>query len=129
MKIPTKIAACVILSLSFNATFAAKEVGEYVLKTGAPSLKVWELLATPPYPADNAPTRARIELGKMLYFDPHLSRDGDMSCATCHNPSLGWSDGLGRARGFQNKLLDRALPSIINTAYNNVHMWDDDNIE
>ncbi len=36
--------------------------------------------------ADNPPTGAKVELGKKLYFDPRLSVDGTLSCATCHNP-------------------------------------------
>lgn len=84
----------------------------------------WKLPKQPVYPADNAPTAARVELGKMLFFDPRLSRDGNVSCASCHNPSLGWSDGLATARGFQGKLLERASPTIVNTAYNTIHMWD-----
>jgi cytochrome c peroxidase len=84
----------------------------------------WMLPEQPAYPANNAPSSARVELGKMLFFDPRLSRDGNMSCASCHNPSLGWSDGLATARGFQGKLLGRASPTIVNTAYNTIHMWD-----
>lgn len=83
----------------------------------------WKLPAAPS-PANNQPTKERVALGKMLFFDPRLSRDGNMSCASCHNPSLGWSDGLATARGFQGQLLGRASPSIVNTAYNTIHMWD-----
>ena len=84
----------------------------------------WMLPTQPAYPANNAPTAARVELGKMLFFDPRLSRDRNISCASCHNPSLGWSDGLATARGFQGKLLGRASPTIVNTGYNTIHMWD-----
>ena len=84
----------------------------------------WKLQKEAEHPANNAPTAARVELGKMLFFDPRLSRDGNTSCASCHNPGLGWSDGLATARGFQGKLLERASPSIVNTAFNTIHMWD-----
>ena len=84
----------------------------------------WILPKQGNYPANNAPNAARAELGKMLFFDPRLSRDGNISCASCHNPGLGWSDGLAMARGFQGKLLERASPSIVNTAFNTLHMWD-----
>ena len=46
-----------------------------------------------PVPADNAITPARVELGKMLLFDPRLSGSQWISCASCHNPALSWSDG------------------------------------
>lgn len=84
----------------------------------------WMLPEQPAYPANNAPSAARVALGKMLFFDPRLSRDGNISCASCHNPSLGWSDGLATGRGFQGKLLGRASPTIVNSAYNTIHMWD-----
>jgi cytochrome c peroxidase len=75
-------------------------------------------------PADNKGTPARVELGKMLFFDPRLSGSGWISCATCHNPSLGWSDGLPTAIGHGMKVLGRATPTIYNAAYNSVQMWD-----
>lgn len=84
----------------------------------------WKLPRDAAAPADNQPTAARVELGKMLFFDPRLSRNGNTSCASCHNPSLGWSDGLATARGFDGKLLERASPSIVNAGYNTIHMWD-----
>jgi cytochrome c peroxidase len=84
----------------------------------------WHLPSSPPYPANNEPTPARVALGKMLFFDPRLSRDGNTSCASCHNPMLGWSDGLPTARGFQSQLLHRASPTIVNAAYNSLQMWD-----
>lgn len=84
----------------------------------------WLLPDAPAQPADNLATSERIELGKKLFFDPRLSRDGNMSCASCHNPALGWSDGLPTARGFQGQKLGRATPTIVNTAYNSIQMWD-----
>ncbi len=97
---------------------------EYVFKAGDPSLQEWLLPDTPPYPKDNKPTAPRVALGKKLFFDPRLSGDGNMSCATCHNPTLGWSDGLPTAKGFKSKVLGRATPTVINTAYNTIQMWD-----
>jgi len=77
-----------------------------------------------PAPADNLPNDARIALGEMLFFDPRLSRKANMSCASCHNPALGWSDGLPTATGFDMQTLARATPTIINTAFNPIQMWD-----
>ena len=103
---------------------ASVEEGEYVYISGHPSLQKWVLAEFPPYPEENQPSHARVELGKKLFFDPRLSGDGNMSCATCHNPMLGWSDGLATAKGFKSKVLDRATPTIVNTAYNTIQMWD-----
>ena len=94
------------------------------LEAGHPSLQKWRLAATPPHPEDNAPTSVRVELGRKLFFDPRLSGDGNMSCATCHNPLLGWSDGLPTGKGVKSMVLDRASPTVVNTAYNSIQMWD-----
>jgi len=94
------------------------------LEAGHPSLQKWRLAATPPHPEDNPPTAYRVELGKKLFFDPRLSGDGNMSCASCHSPLLGWSDGLSTGKGVKSMILDRASPTVFNTAYNNIQMWD-----
>ncbi len=97
---------------------------DYVFEAGHSSLQEWLLPDLPPIPDDNRPTASRIELGKKLFFDPRLSGHGNMSCATCHSPMLGWSDGLATARGFKSQILPRATPTIVNVAYNSIQMWD-----
>jgi len=87
-------------------------------------LEEWILPDKPPHAKNNAPTAERVQLGKMLFFDPRLSSTGNMSCASCHEPAKGWSDGLATASGKNGKILGRASPTIINTAYNNIFMWD-----
>lgn len=94
------------------------------LRAGDPDLQQWLLPSIAPFPEDNAPTAARVELGKKLFFDPRLSGDGNMSCATCHNPVLGWSDALATAKGHRSVTLDRATPTIINSGFNTIQMWD-----
>ena len=84
----------------------------------------WLLPKRPPSPPDNQPTQARVELGRMLFFDPRLSSDGNLSCAGCHSPSLGWSDGLPTAKGSKSKVLGRATPTIVNSGFNTIQMWD-----
>lgn len=81
-------------------------------------------LPPPPMPAGNESTPPRVALGKALFFDPRLSGNGATSCASCHNPSLGWSDGLKTGVGFKGTVLSRATPTIVNTAYNSQFMWD-----
>src|SRR4029453_5816483 len=77
-----------------------------------------------PQPEENVSTPARVELGRALFFDPRLSGNGTLSCATCHNPALGWSDGLRTGVGINGTLLGRATPTVVNTAYNTQFMWD-----
>lgn len=83
----------------------------------------WRLPA-PPMPEGNDSTPPRVALGKALFFDPRLSGNGAISCASCHNPSLGWSDGLKTGIGFQGTVLSRATPTVVNVAYNTQLMWD-----
>lgn len=96
------------------------------LVTGAVASAPDEWLRPPtvPHPENNAPTAERVDLGRMLFFDPRLSGSGAISCATCHNPAMGWSDGQKTAIGHGSKVLGRASPTILNTAYNPRQMWD-----
>ncbi|TLD41973.1 MAG: Cytochrome c551 peroxidase [Candidatus Jettenia ecosi] len=76
-------------------------------------------------PADNPQTPAKIELGKKLFFDPRLSGNNWISCASCHNPVLGFADGLPRFIGGPgSKEGGRHSPTIINCAYNELQFWD-----
>ena len=119
------LSTAAVLGFGFTLSLSVQaEESQYVAKAGHASLKQWLLPKEAPYPADNKPNAARVDLGKKLYFDPRLSGEGNMSCATCHNPSLGWSDGLATAKGVKSKVLDRASPTIINTAFNSIQMWD-----
>lgn len=77
-----------------------------------------------PYLDDNKYSKEKEILGKHLFFDPRMSGSGMISCASCHNPSLGWSDGLGKAVGHQHKLLGRRTPTILNLAWTEKMMWD-----
>lgn len=81
-------------------------------------------MPTVTYPENNAYSPAKAELGKMLFFDPRLSGSNIMSCATCHNPSLGWADGLPLGKGHNMGLLGRNVPTVINSAYNKTQFWD-----
>ena len=80
--------------------------------------------AEAPAPENNRPTAQRVALGKALFFDPRLSASNWISCATCHNPALGWSDGLPTGIGHGMKTLKRATPTILNAAFNPIQMWD-----
>lgn len=77
-----------------------------------------------PQPIDNLSTPERVDLGRNLFFDPRLSGSKWISCATCHNPALGWSDGLPTAIGHGMKVLARSTPTILNTAYQKFQFWD-----
>lgn len=73
--------------------------------------------APPPIPEDNPLTPAKIELGRQLFFDTRLSASGNISCATCHNPAMGFTDGRPNSIGVNAQTGARSAPSIINLAY------------
>lgn len=75
-------------------------------------------------PADNPLTAEKIELGKQLYFDPRLSIDNSISCASCHDPKQGWSNGERFATGVRGQKGDRSAPTIINSGYFHFQFWD-----
>lgn len=75
-------------------------------------------------PADNPMTAAKIELGRKLFFDARLSLDGTVSCATCHNPSLGFADGRARAIGIYGQEFKRGAPTLINRLFSRTQFWD-----
>ncbi|HEY5602980.1 MAG TPA: cytochrome c peroxidase [Gammaproteobacteria bacterium] len=77
-----------------------------------------------PEPENNKTTPERVELGKSLFFDPRLSGSNWISCGTCHNPALAWSDSLPTAIGVDMKVLGRSTPTILNVAYNKHQFWD-----
>lgn len=69
------------------------------------------------FPDDNAYTQERWELGKALFFDPVLSKDSTVSCASCHNPSLAFSDNVAFSKGVEKKLGTRNSPTLTNIGF------------
>src|SRR5579871_5034678 len=76
------------------------------------------------WPADNPYTPEKAELGRLLYFDPRLSADGSVSCASCHAPNYAFTDALPVSTGIGHQKGLRNAPTIINGAYNTVQFWD-----
>ena len=68
-------------------------------------------------------TPQQIDLGRYLFFDPVLSADGTVSCASCHQPDKGFSDGLRTSVGITHIPLKRAAPSLWNVAFLKNFFW------
>jgi cytochrome c peroxidase len=79
---------------------------------------------TVPSPPDNPTTSAKAALGKQLFFDPRLSGDNTMSCASCHLPEKAFADGHRRGRGRDGKTLMRNTPSLLNVGFKSELLWD-----
>ena len=74
-------------------------------------------------PADNPTSVAKVELGKLLFFDPRMSGNGSVSCATCHGPQIGWGDGNSLSLGYPGTLHWRNSQTILNSAYQRQLFW------
>ena len=81
------------------------------LKTGLPELR-------------QGFTPRQIDLGRLLFFDPILSGDHSMSCASCHDPSKGFSDGRALSVGSKGQLAKRSAPSLWNVGFLKRLFWD-----
>lgn len=77
-----------------------------------------------PVSADNPLTQARVNLGRKLFFDPILSHDRTVACATCHRPDHGFSSPDGKPRGIGGRQAARRAPSLFNRAYGTAFFWD-----
>lgn len=100
--------------MPFSAVYA-QEVYEIKGPLGLPELET---------PDDNPQTPEKIALGEKLYFDPMLSADDTISCATCHDPDKGFTDGEPVSTGIKGQKGERNAPSVLNAAYYRVQFWD-----
>lgn len=76
------------------------------------------------YPDGDPPPAEWVELGRVLFFDTRLSGNQTQSCASCHNPDLGFSDGLKKGLGATGKRLGRNTPHLYNLAWEGRFFWD-----
>jgi cytochrome c peroxidase len=77
-----------------------------------------------PAPASNPLTRENVAVGRRLFFDKRLSRDGTLACASCHDPARAFSDGRAVARGIHGTEGTRNAPALINRGYGRSFFWD-----
>ncbi len=85
----------------------------------------WQALPdTAPAPADNPTTAEKVELGRMLYFDPRFSHTGTVSCNSCHNLMLGGEDNRPFSMGIHGKTGGRSAPTVWNAAFASAQFWD-----
>jgi len=77
-----------------------------------------------PFLKSNPYSKEKETLGKLLFFDTRLSKSNMISCASCHNPSFSWGDGLPKAVGHEHRILSRKSPTIQNLAWYETLMWD-----
>lgn len=88
------------------------------------SLPIPEGVLPPIIPDDNPLSQAKVALGQKLYFDQRLSVDNSVSCATCHDPRKGFTDGKPVAEGVKQQKGARNSPTVLNAAYFEQQFWD-----
>ena len=76
------------------------------------------------WPKDNPYSPAKAQLGRLLYFDTRLSSDDTVSCATCHDPSMAFTDNAPVSTGIGGQKGGRSAPTVINRAYSTLQFWD-----
>jgi len=103
----------------FAPKFQAQSVQKLAIPLGLPS-DTWDYYV----PRDNPMTASKVELGRRLFFDARLSADGKVSCATCHDPKLGFSDGKKVAEGIGGRLGTRNSPGLLNAIFTPDQFWD-----
>jgi cytochrome c peroxidase len=77
-----------------------------------------------PQAKDNPLTAARVALGRRLFFDPILSADGTVACASCHRPDHGFASAEAKPRGIRGQQTTRRAPTLLNRAYGKSFFWD-----
>lgn len=104
--------------------------GEISLKRTKPVGTPLELTDPPlglpvvPVPTDNPPTPETVALGRKLFYDKRLSANNSISCASCHNPRLNFTDHQPHSTGVGGKLGTRNAPTVLNAAYERAQFWD-----
>ncbi|MFM7724142.1 MAG: cytochrome-c peroxidase [Bacteroidota bacterium] len=83
-----------------------------------------ELTSYVPFPEDNPSTKEKIALGRALFFDKRLSKDGSVSCASCHRPEFAFTDRKPVAQGIGGQFAERNAPTLLNSAFLQTVMFD-----
>ncbi len=120
------VAVCILGMLALASAFAVKPaVADDSLDMVYPVYNPKPKGLPPvPIPEDNPQTPIKVKLGEKLYFDPMLSSDGTISCASCHSPALGFADGEQVSDGVGGQTGGRNSPSVYNAAYYTTQFWD-----
>lgn len=82
------------------------------------------LLPEVEHPKDNPYSKEKAELGRKLFFDPRLSGSKQFACVSCHNPELGWTDGITASFGHDRQENPRNSMPIMNSAFRTHMFWD-----
>lgn len=106
--------AALTISVLAVSSFVSADDGEADLLARAQG--IFKPLPASAETADRPLTPARVELGRLLFFETRVSSDGKQSCAQCHQPMFYGTDALAESVGNQGKRIPRNVPTVFNTA-------------
>jgi len=109
----TRMARVTIVTADSGASFRID------LPLGIP-LDLWNYFI----PTDNPMSEAKVALGRELFFEKRLSADGSVSCAVCHDPRFGFTDGKAAPEGIHGRKGTRSAPTLLNAMFNAGQFWD-----
>jgi len=113
--------AAIPFLLGLAAVGELRNLGAFVQSRYDFGLPAWA--PAPLEPEGNPTTAAKVELGRRLFYDARLSRDGTMSCASCHIQELAFTDGRATSPGVTGQLTARNSMSLANAGYQPVLTW------
>lgn len=113
---PMKTISVVLAGAAIFATSATMVLAGSMVAPLAP-------LGDPPIPLDNPQSDAKVELGKMLFWDPRLGGDASIACVTCHEPDQGWAFSDALSRGYPGTVHWRNSQTVVNSAYLGKLFW------
>lgn len=121
--------AWAVVAITAAALFASAVLGVAAVGANAASREdIWRSLLARPAASTLAPVspaeREKVAIGHDLFRDGRLSGPGTRSCASCHNPALGFSNGLARGVGLDGADLRRNVPTLFNLAWGKAFYWD-----
>jgi cytochrome c peroxidase len=108
-----------VASTWLTPNFRAQQLLNLAIPLGLPA-DTWDYYV----PKKNQLTPEKIELGRRLFFDQRLSADGKVSCASCHDPKLAFTDGKTVAEGIAGRRGSRNSPTLLNVTFNAGQFWD-----
>ncbi|GAB5520798.1 MAG: cytochrome-c peroxidase [Rhodothermales bacterium] len=111
------------LAVVVGLVLAGCDVATGVDDTAVP-LRVPPTFDPPPESAFNRLTPEKVNLGERLFFDPLLSRDRTVSCASCHEPDHAFADPRAQSVGVEGRVGERNSPSLVNVVYETGLFWD-----
>lgn len=122
------LASCGDHSETHKTNHDAAQFAEHMRMDGqvaAKAKKIFQpIAASPAENPENPITEEKVKLGKMLYFDKRLSKEGNISCNSCHNLATAGVDNLPTSQGDDGGFGDRNSPTVLNAAHHFLQFWD-----